>query len=160
MTQSAAKQQRWNDTVEKLRQQLNLSEEEVITIKEWGIALLVTGVSVWILYRIVRTILGFGRKKVVKVKVKPAKQKRKSRRASPRRASSHQEPSPEPNAAASSTSESTDTKSRRSKRSSRPFAPYASSPWFPLIKRYAGPLLLALARRQIAAYLRANQIIR
>ena len=158
MTQSEVKQQRWNDTVEKLRQQLNLSEEEVITIKEWGIALLITGVSAWVLYRIVRTILGFGRKKVVKVKVKPAKEKskRKSRQASPRRASPRQDPSPEANAVASDTPES----AHKNSRSQRPFAPFASSPWFPLIKRYAGPLLLALARRQIAAYLRANQIIR
>lgn len=146
MTQDA-KQQRWNDTVEKLRQQLNLSEEEVITIKEWGVALLITGVSVWVLYRIVRTILGIGRKKVVKVKVKPPKEKRKPRRK--------QATEPEPAAA-----EPTTAKGRRSDSTSRRFAPYASSPWFPLIKRYAGPLLLALARRQIASYLRANQIIR
>ncbi len=129
MTTNEAQQQRWSDTVEQLRQRFNLTDQEVITIKEWGVALLLTGVSAWVLYRIVRTILGFNSKKVVKVKVKAAEQKVTEQRA--------------PKA-----------KRRRAK------VPYASSPWFPLIKRYAGPLVVALMRKQVVRYLRANHIIR
>ena len=78
MTRNEVTQQRWNDTVEKLRLRFNLSDQEVVTIKEWGIALLITGVSVWVLYRIVRTILGFSSKKTVKVKVEAPKKKRRA----------------------------------------------------------------------------------
>ena len=109
-----------------LQQRFNLTDQEVITIKEWGLALLVTGVSAWVLYRIVRTVLGFNSKKVVKVKVKAAQEQYK----------------PEP----------TEERRRHRRRS--------SSPWFPLIRRYAGPLVIALMQKQITRYLRANNIIR
>ena len=68
MAINQANKEKWNDTVEKLREQLNLSDEELTTLKEWGVALLVTGVSVWILYRIVRNIFGPS-KKTVKIKL-------------------------------------------------------------------------------------------
>ena len=132
MAITQANKQKWNDTVEKIRRQLNLSDEEVITIKEWGVALLVTGVSVWILYRIVRKIFGSS-KKTVKIEVEAPSSSEKHK---PRKAKSKEE---EP-------------------RKSRPS--YSSSPWFPLIKKYAGPLLIALAKRQVDRYLRANHLIR
>lgn len=128
-----ANKQKWNDTVEKLRQQLNLSDEEVITIKEWGVALLVTGVSVWILYRLVRRIFGLNKKAVeIKVETAPAIAKQQPKR--------------------------TKTKAKNRKSASRRPS-LTSSPWFPLIRKYAGPLLIALAKRQVDRYLRANHII-
>ena len=137
MAINRANKKKWNDTVEKLRKQLNLSDEEVITIKEWGVALLVTGVSAWILYRIVRKIFGPS-KKTVKIKVEQPKTPPGSDASAPRRK---------------------ETSNKKEKSSSRnPL--YTSSPWFPLIRKYAGPLLVALARRQINRYLRANNIIR
>lgn len=141
MTRNEVTQQRWNDTVEKLRLRFNLSEQEVVTIKEWGVALLITGVSVWVLYRIVRTILGFNSKKTVKVKVAAPKKKRRAEKERERQPEERVPPPPRSRAARTS-------------------SPYSSSPWFPLIRRYAGPLLIALAKRQISRYLRANHIIR
>ena len=134
MAINQANKQKWNDTVEKISQQLNLSEEEVITIKEWGVALLVTGVSAWLLYRLVRKIFGPS-KKTVKIKVEQPKAPSDYRTDPPPKATDKRRPS-------------------RKKSSS------TSSPWFPLIRKYAGPLLLALARRQINRYLRTNSIIR
>ena len=132
MAINQANKQKWSDTVEKLRKQLNLSEEEVITIKEWGVALLVTGVSGWILYRIVRKIFGSS-KKTVKINVEQPKTAPAAPKVKP---------------------------AKRENKSSRKSPLYTSSPWFPLIRKYAGPLLVVLAKRQINRYLRANSIIR
>lgn len=140
MTKNEVDQQRWNDSIEKLRLRFNLSDQEVVTIKEWGIALLITGASVWVLYRIVRTILGFSSKKTVKVKVEAPHKKRRAERER-KQEPEDQAPPPRPRPAKSTSA-------------------YRSSPWFPLIRRYAGPLLVALARQQVMRYLRANQIIR
>ena len=137
MAINQANKQKWNDTVDKISKQLNLSPEEVITIKEWGVALLVTGVSAWILYRIVRKIFGPS-KKTVKIKVEQ-----------PKTQSDYNATPPSPK-----------KKSDRKDSSSRRKTSYSSSPWFPLIRKYAGPLLVVLAKRQINRYLRANSIIR
>ena len=155
-------QQRWNDTVEKLRLRFNLSDREVVTIKEWGIALLITGVSVWILYRIMRTILGFSSKKtVVKVPPREKRRSRRARRAERAEAQAEEEAAKAKQEEAKQTARDASRDRSTSARSSRRFTnAYSSSPWFPLIKRYAGPLLIALAKRQIARYLRANHIIR
>ena len=133
MAISKANKQKWNDIVEKLRQRLNLSDEEVVTIKEWGIALLVTGVSVWILYRIVRKLFSSS-KKTVEIKIeRPEKDEA-------------------PN----------NNKNYKPKDDNSPYtdSSYSLPPWFPLIRKYAGPLLIALAKRQVTRYLRANHIIR
>ena len=132
-----ANKQKWNDTVEKLRQQLNLSDEEVITIKEWGVAVLVTGVSVWILYRIVKKIFGPSKKTVeINVEAPPSDRQYKPKKT-----------------------KKVKTK-EQDKQPARSISSYTSSPWFPLIRKYAGPLLIALAKRQVDRYLRANHIIR
>ncbi|MGB3781150.1 MAG: hypothetical protein WA960_22485 [Tunicatimonas sp.] len=136
MAISAANKKKWHQLVERLQQQTNLTDEEVVTIKEWGVALLVTGVSVWILYRIVRKIFVSPKKVIVEKVVRK------------------DEPS-DSNRATNDNSDKQDNKKRKSgKRSSY------GSPWFPLIRRYAGPLLLALAQRQVNSYLRGKSIIR
>ncbi len=136
MAISAANKKKWQQLVERLQQQTNLTDEEVITIKEWGVALLVTGVSVWILYRIVRKIFVSPKKVIVEKVVQ-----KENPPANDRAANDH------PN------------KQSNKKRKSGKSSSYGS-PWFPLIRRYAGPLLLALAQRQVNSYLRANSIIR
>ena len=137
MAINQANKKKWNDTVAKLGKQLNLSEEEITTIKEWGVALLVTGVSAWILYRIVRKIFGPS-KKTVKIKVEQPSAKQKH-----------------------DTSDSSDQPKPAKKNKSPQRNPlYTSSPWFSLIKKYGGPLLVLLAKRQINSYLRSNKIIR
>ncbi|MGB3851546.1 MAG: hypothetical protein WA958_16380 [Tunicatimonas sp.] len=137
MAVSAANKKKWNQLVDRLQQQADLTDEEVITLKEWGVALLVTGVSVWILYRIVRRIFGSSKKVVVK-KVVVRKDK-----------------SPEgPQTNDREADKQSDRKRKSTGRSSY------GSPWFPLIRRYAGPLLIALAQRQVNSYLRANKIVR
>ena len=137
MTIDQANKQKWSDTVEKLRKQLNLSHEEATTIKEWGVALLVTGVSAWILYRIVRKLFGPS-KKTVKIKVE------------------------QPTTKAAYEADDSSPKANPTKRSKSPRKNplYTSSPWFPLIKRYVGPLMVLLVKRQINRYLRVNKIIR
>ena len=136
MAISAANKKKWHQLVERLQQQTNLTDEEVITIKEWGVALLVTGVSVWILYRIVRKIFGSPKKVIVEKVVRK------------------EDSSDRHQASNDSASKPGDKKRRSGKRSSY------GSPWFPLIRRYAGPLLLALAQRQVNSYLRSKNIVR
>ena len=136
MAISAANKKKWHQLVERLQQQTNLTDEEVTTIKEWGVALLVTGVSVWILYRIVRKIFVSPKKVIVEKVVQKENPPAHDRAA-------HDQPNQQSN------------KKRKSGKSSS-----YGSPWFPLIRRYAGPLLLALAQRQVNSYLRANSIIR
>jgi hypothetical protein len=136
MAISAANKKKWHQLVERLQQQINLTDEEVITIKEWGVALLVTGVSVWILYRIVRKIFGPSKKVIVEKVVRKDDQPAHDRAA-------HGNPNKQPN---------------KKRKSGKPSS--YGSPWFPLVRRYAGPLLLALVQRQVNSYLRANNIIR
>ena len=135
MAISAANKKKWHQLVERLQQQTNLTDAEVITIKEWGVALLVTGVSVWILYRIVRKIFGPSKKIVVEKVVR-------------------KDDPPVNDRAASHNSNEQKNKKRKSGKK-----PSSGSPWFPLIRRYAGPLLLALAQRQVNSYLRSKKII-
>lgn len=137
MAISAANKQKWHQLVERLQDQTNLTDEEVVTIKEWGVALLVTGVSVWILYRIVRKIFGSPKKVIVEKEV--------ARKGNPS----------ENDRATSDNANKQSNKKRKSSKSSS-----YGSPWFPLIRRYAGPLLLALAQRQVNRYLRTKSIIR
>lgn len=137
MAISAANKQKWHQLVERLQQQTNLTDEEVVTIKEWGVALLVTGVSVWILYRIIHKIFSSPKKVVVEKEVVQKDDPAKNDRS-----------------ANTNPNEQSNNKRKSAKRSSY------GSPWFPLIRRYAGPLLLALAQRQVNSYLRAKSIIR
>lgn len=53
------------DALEELQESLNLSDEEVQTVKDWGVTLLVTGVSVFVVYRAIKKL--FGHKKNVPV---------------------------------------------------------------------------------------------
>ena len=53
-----AQKEKLQEIVHKLAEQFNLSEEDITTAKEWGIALLVTGVSVFIVYRLFQRIFG------------------------------------------------------------------------------------------------------
>lgn len=136
MAINQANKKKWNDTVEKLRKQLNLSDEEIVTIKEWGVALLVTGVSGWMLYRLVRKILGLNQKKV-EIKVEQPQEVR------------NQYPKGQPK------------KNQPAERSSSRRNPLSSSsPWFPFVKQYTGPLMVLLAKQILTRYLKANKIIR
>ncbi len=139
MAVSAANKQKWHQLVERLQERANLTDEEVVTIKEWGVALLVTGVSVWILYRIVRKIFGSSEKVIIEKEVA------RKTNSSEKDRSTNDETNPD----------RPSSKKRKSGKSSS-----YGSPWFPLIRRYAGPLLLALAQRQVNSYLRAKSIIR
>ena len=47
------------EIIEKLADQYDISDEDLNKIKEWGIALLITGVSAYIIYRILQGIFGF-----------------------------------------------------------------------------------------------------
>lgn len=47
------------EAFEDLKESLNLDDEEVRLVKEWGVALLVTGVSVFIVYQLIRKLLGY-----------------------------------------------------------------------------------------------------
>ena len=138
MAISAANKKKWHQLVERLQQQTNLTDQEVITIKEWGVALLVTGVSVWILYRIVRKIFGPSKKVIVEKVVR--------------------KDDPPTNDRATNDNPDKQSNKKRKSKSGKPSS--YGSPWFPLIRRYAGPLLLALLQRQVNSYLRANNIIR
>ncbi|MEQ9437927.1 MAG: hypothetical protein RIG62_02725 [Cyclobacteriaceae bacterium] len=53
-----AQKEKVQEIVNKLADQLNLDEEEIGKAKEWGIALLVTGVSVFIVYRLLQRLFG------------------------------------------------------------------------------------------------------
>ena len=136
MAISAANKKKWHQLVERLQQQTNLTDQEVITIKEWGVALLVTGVSVWILYRIVRKIFGPSKKVIVEKVVRKE----------------------DPPAHDRAADDNSNRQSNKKRKSGKPSS--YGSPWFPLIRRYSGPLLLALLQRQVNSYLRANSIIR
>lgn len=137
MAISAANKKKWHQLVERLQDQTNLTDEEVVTIKEWGVALLVTGVSVWILYRIVRKLFGSSKKVIVEKEVVRKANSSENDRA---------------------TDDNPNKQSNKKRKSSKSSS--YGSPWFPLIRRYAGPLLLALAQRQVNSYLRANKIVR
>lgn len=129
MTISQANKKKWNDTLKKLKQQLNLSDEEITTIKEWGVASLVTGISFWILFRIVQKLFGSSKKKV-EINVEQPKD------SSPKNTPPPAKKSPPKNPL------------------------YTSSPWFPFIKKYTGPLLVLIAKQMVNRYLRSNKIIR
>lgn len=46
------------DALEELQESLNLSDEEVQTVKEWGVTLLVAGVSVFVIYQVIKKLFG------------------------------------------------------------------------------------------------------
>lgn len=70
------------EAIDELRESLNLSDEDMEVVKEWGIKLLVTGVSVYIAYRLIRTLLGY-KKGVPVLEAKRSSSKRHIREASP-----------------------------------------------------------------------------
>lgn len=47
------------EAIDQLRESLNLNDEEMRLVKDWGVALLVTGVSVFVAYRIIRSLFGY-----------------------------------------------------------------------------------------------------
>lgn len=47
------------EALEDLKESLNLDDEEIRLVKEWGVALLVTGVSVFIVYQMIRKLMGY-----------------------------------------------------------------------------------------------------
>ncbi len=53
-----AQKEKIQEIIEKLATQFDLDEEDLGTIKEWGVALLVTGVSIYIIYQLVQRLLG------------------------------------------------------------------------------------------------------
>ena len=53
-----AQKEKIQEIIEKLAAQFDLDEEDLGTIKEWGVALLVTGVSVYIVYQMIQRLLG------------------------------------------------------------------------------------------------------
>ncbi|MGB3588621.1 MAG: hypothetical protein WBA23_18885 [Tunicatimonas sp.] len=53
-----AQKEKIQEIIEKLAVQFDLDEEDLGTIKEWGTALLVTGVSVYIVYQLIQRLLG------------------------------------------------------------------------------------------------------
>ncbi len=44
--------------IDELRETLNLDEEDMETIKDWGIAILVTGVSALVIYQLIKKLSG------------------------------------------------------------------------------------------------------
>ena len=56
--QLEARQKQLNEAIERIRHRLNLSDSDTITAKEWGVALLFTGASVWIVLRVLKKIFG------------------------------------------------------------------------------------------------------
>lgn len=54
------------DALEELQESLNLSDEEVRIVKDWGVTLLIAGVSVFVIYRVIKKL--FGNKKAASVK--------------------------------------------------------------------------------------------
>ena len=55
-----AQKEKLQEIINKLADQYDLSDEDLNTIKEWGIALLITGASAYIIYRILQGVFGFG----------------------------------------------------------------------------------------------------
>ncbi|WKN40922.1 hypothetical protein [Tunicatimonas pelagia] len=53
-----AQKEKIQEIVEKLAAQFDLDEEDLTTVKEWGVALLVTGVSIYIIYQLIQRLLG------------------------------------------------------------------------------------------------------
>ncbi|MEM6844833.1 MAG: hypothetical protein AAF944_16555 [Bacteroidota bacterium] len=53
-----AQKEKIQEIIEKLAVQFDLDEDDLTTIKEWGVALLVTVVSVYIIYQLVRRLIG------------------------------------------------------------------------------------------------------
>jgi len=53
-----AQKEKIEEIIQKLAAQFDLDEEDLATIKEWGIALLVTGVSVYIVYQLFQRMFG------------------------------------------------------------------------------------------------------
>ncbi|MEO0333490.1 MAG: hypothetical protein AAF223_17700 [Bacteroidota bacterium] len=53
-----AQKEKIQEIIEKLAVQFDLDEEDLTTIKEWGVALLVTGVSIYIIYQLVQRLVG------------------------------------------------------------------------------------------------------
>lgn len=46
------------NAIDELRENLNLDEEDMETIKDWGIAILVTGASALVIYQLIRKLFG------------------------------------------------------------------------------------------------------
>lgn len=44
--------------INELKETLNLDDEDMETIKDWGIAILVTGVSAFVIYQLIKRIFG------------------------------------------------------------------------------------------------------
>ncbi|MEM9671893.1 MAG: hypothetical protein ACFB15_19700 [Cyclobacteriaceae bacterium] len=53
-----AQREKIEEIIQKLAAQFDLDEDDLTTIKEWGIALLVTGVSVYIIYQLFQRMFG------------------------------------------------------------------------------------------------------
>jgi adenylate kinase family enzyme len=53
-----AQREKIEEIIQKLAAQFDLDEDDLETIKEWGIALLVTGVSVYIVYQLFQRMFG------------------------------------------------------------------------------------------------------
>ena len=70
-----ARKKQLNEAIERLRHRLNLNDSDTITAKEWGVALLVTGASVWVVLRVLMKVLGIGgrRKKEVIIQTEVAR---------------------------------------------------------------------------------------
>ncbi len=68
--------------VDQLKESLNLNDEEMQKIKDWGIALLLTGVSVFVVYRLIGTVLGY-KKDVPVMSAEPSSDKKHLRKSSP-----------------------------------------------------------------------------
>lgn len=44
--------------IDELRETLNLDEEDMETIKDWGVAILVAGVSAFVIYQLIKKVFG------------------------------------------------------------------------------------------------------
>ena len=60
-----AQKEKLQEIIDKLADQFDLSEEDLATAKEWGIALLVTGVSAYLVFRLLRRVFGSSEEEVV-----------------------------------------------------------------------------------------------
>lgn len=70
------------EAIDQLKESLNLSDEDMEVVKEWGVTLLVTGVSVFVVYRIIRSLFGY-KKGVPVIEAKPSSDRHHIREASP-----------------------------------------------------------------------------
>ncbi len=70
------------EALEHLKESLNLGDDEIRVIKEWGVALLVTGVSVFVVYQLIKKVFGY-KKDVPVIEAEPSSSRTRIKESSP-----------------------------------------------------------------------------